>query len=242
MRIKFITLTCEKYHNTRVSKIRETWGSHQDISFLSDMNVGDDIIGYDYLPKGYENIHYKYSEFFRNYSNMSYDWYFFTDDDTYVNIGNVEKLLEEYNPSDPICIGICGELNPDATDKDGNYTGFPLHTIRGSGVELPLKYVGGGAGFILSVKSMKVINRYLSELDTDDIPRCYNSDVTIGFWMRGSMINLINTTGFWWTTPNNLGHNDDDIKNSYTYHYVNEKMMNELYEKLHNNTSKGSIK
>ena len=62
MKIKFITLTCEKYHNTRVDTIRKTWGANKDIWFLSDMNVGDDIIGYDYLQSGYENIWMKYSE------------------------------------------------------------------------------------------------------------------------------------------------------------------------------------
>lgn len=227
MRIKFITLTCEKYHNTRVSKIKETWGKDQDVIFLSDMNVGDDIIGYDYLPKGYENIHYKYSEFFRKYSDMSYDWYFFTDDDTYVNVNNIKILLDKYISNDPICIGVYGKLNPDATDKDGNYTGFPLNTIQGSETSLPLTYPSGGAGFILSVESMRVINKYLNSVD--DIPRCYSSDVTIGFWIRNSGISPVNMYGFWWTNPVELKHDDESISKSYTYHYVSEKMMDELF-------------
>lgn len=227
MKIKFITLTCEKYHDSRVSKIRETWGKGQDISFLSDLNIYSDIIGYDYLPKGYQNIHYKYSEFFRQYSNFSYDWYFFTDDDTYVNIDNVKNILKKYNCDEPICIGRVGRLNPDATDKDGNYTGFPLDSIQGSGTLLPLTYVGGGAGFILSVESFKIINHYLNNLN--DIPRCYSGDVTVGFWLRNSGIKCVNNDGFWWSHPVDLGHTDDDIRKNCTYHYVDEKMMDELF-------------
>ncbi len=227
MKIKFITLTCEKYHNNRVSKIRETWGSGQSITFLSDLNVGDDIIGYEHLPKGYENIHYKYSEFFKKNSDFSYDWYFFTDDDTYVNIDNINELLKKYNHTDSICIGVYGELHPDATDKHGNYTGFPLYTIKGDDTDLPLTYPSGGAGFILSVESMRRINEYLNTVS--DSPRCYNSDVTIGFWIRNAGIIGVNVDGFWWTNPNELNHTNDSIKNSYTYHYVNEKMMEELF-------------
>ena len=72
MKIKFIILTCEKYHNTRVDIIRKTWGENKDIWFLSDMNIGDDIIGYDYLQKGYENIWMKYSELLKNTTSYEY--------------------------------------------------------------------------------------------------------------------------------------------------------------------------
>jgi hypothetical protein len=227
VKIKFITLTCEKYHDSRVSKIRQTWGNAQDVTFLSDLNIGDDIIGYEHLPKGYENIHYKYSEFFRTNSDLSYDWYFFTDDDTYVNIKNINDLLKNYKPTESICIGVYGELHPDATDKHGNHTGFPLYTIKGEGTNLPLTYPSGGAGFILSVESMKRINQYLNTIS--DSPRCYNSDVTIGFWIRNAGIVGVNVDGFWWTNPDELKHSNENIKNSYTYHYVNEKMMEDLY-------------
>lgn len=228
MKIKFITLTCEKYHNSRVTKIRETWGKGQDITFLSDTTIEPDIVGYDYLPKGYENIYYKYIEFLKRYSNLSYDWYFFTDDDTWVNIDNVTNVLSEYNCEDSICIGSVCILNSDATDRNGNHTGFPLDTITGNGTSLPLTYVSGGAGFILSAKTMKSIIHYLN--NTNDIPRCYSSDVTIGFWLRNCGIICTNNERFWGTNPKVLDHTEDDIKKNCTYHYVDEKMMNELFD------------
>ena len=39
MKIEFIIITCEKYHNTRVESIRNTWGNKQNLTFLSDMNI-----------------------------------------------------------------------------------------------------------------------------------------------------------------------------------------------------------
>lgn len=229
MRIKFITLTCEKYHNTRVSNIRKTWGKNQDITFLSDIIVGDDIIGYDYLQKGYENVWMKYSEFLRINDSFEHDWYFFTDDDTFVNTKNVYTLLKKYNSYDSICIGHMGAIHSDGKDMNGQYTGFPINTISGKDTHLPLYYVSGGAGFILSNKSMKQISAYIKGLENHEIPKSYNGDVTFGFWIRNSKIEIKDIIGFWWTNPTELKHHSSEIKSSYTYHYVNESEMLELY-------------
>lgn len=226
MKIRFVTITCEKYHDTRVKKIRETWGKSQDVLFLSDSNIGTDIIGYEHLAKGYENIWLKYSEFFKSYNDLSYDWYFFTDDDTFVNLKNIEILLKNYDTNSPICVGHVGELNPDGTDMDGNQTGFPLHTIHGNGTQLPIIYVSGGAGFILSKKSMELICDYIKK--ETNVPGSYNSDVTFGFWGRNAGVNIVDIKGFWWTNPTELNHSLSEIENSYTYHYVSESMMDEL--------------
>lgn len=226
MRIKFITLTCEKYHDTRVCCIRETWGENQDITFLSDVNSGNDILGYEYLPKGYENISHKYFEFIRKYENFDYDWYFFTDDDTFVNVDNVKKLLENFNTEDNICIGHEGALNIDGTDMDGNQTGFPIYTISGEGSWLPIRYVSGGAGFILSKKSMRIICDYAKKCENP--AKSYNSDVTFGFWMRNVNIKIVDVVGFWWTNPSDLRHNESEINESFTYHYVNIENMQKL--------------
>jgi len=233
-KIKFVILTCEKYHDNRVESIRKTWGKNQDIWFLSDFNQGDDIIGFDYLQRGYENIWMKYSEFLKNLSSIEHDWYFFTDDDTFVNIDNINQLLKNYNSSDAICIGHVGALNSNGTDMDGNFTGFPMQTIIGKDTNLPLYYVSGGAGFILSKKSMNLICEYIRSLNSYEIPRSYNGDVTFGFWMRNSGIKVQDILGFWWTNPNELNHTKEQIQKSYTYHYVNELNMVEI----HNSTTK----
>ena len=233
MKIKFITLTCEKYHSTRVESIRNTWGKNQDVYFLSDMNIGKDIIGFEYLQKGYENIWMKYSEFLKTNRHFEHDWYFFTDDDTFVNMKNILDLLKEYKSDESICIGHMGALHSDGKDMDGQYTGFPIHTIIGKDTQLPLYYVSGGAGFILSNKSMRQICEYIRSLENYEIPRTYNGDVTFGFWMRNSKIEIKDVIGFWWTNPTDLKHDINKINSSYTYHYINDTEMYKMQETIY---------
>ncbi len=230
--MKVIAVTCQKYHHNRVKRINEPWGQEIEVIFLSDINEGESIIGYPDLERGYSNIWRKYVSLFREY-NFIDDYYLFCDDDTFVNVNNVKEVVKKYNYSG-ICIGIIGKLNKDATDKDGNYTGFPLNTILGENSELPIEYPSGGAGFILDKIAIENIKDYLSKIKDDDIPRSYNGDVTIGFWLRNSNVRLINQEGFWWTNPDELKHNIEDIKKSYTYHYINEDMMLQLHKKIKN--------
>jgi len=242
MKLKFITLTCPKYHNTRVKQIKNTWGKTQQIIFLSDTTVVPDIIGYDYIPNGYENVWCKYVEFLKNYTNDETDWIFFTDDDTFVNISNAENLLKNYDPNLNICIGRMGLLNSDGTDKDGNQTGFPFNTISGVNAELPLWYPGGGSGFVLSRTAMLCLTTYIKNIIHETIPRCINGDVTFGFWLKNCNIKLIDIVGFWWTNPSNLNHSLEEIKKSITYHYASEKIIEYLYNLTNedlNNTRSG---
>lgn len=232
MKIKYIVITCEKYHDTRVKSVRETWGNEENITFLSDKTIGDDIVGFDYLIKGYENIWMKLYEFLKKNTDFDQDWYFFTDDDTFVNKKNTNSLLDGYNPESLLCLGHVGALNADATDLDGNFTGFPLHTIMGKNTELPIRYVSGGAGFILSRSSMKSICNYLNTLEQYQVPRSYNSDVTFGFWMRNCGIVIKDIFGFWWTNPKELNHDIDVVKSSYTYHYISDSEMFNLNGEL----------
>jgi hypothetical protein len=229
--MKAVVITCEKYHNSRVLKIDESWGNKIDVIYLSDINDGIKFIGYPELEKGYSNIWKKYVEFFKKYE-FNDEFYLFCDDDTFVNMKNINSL--NISNDIPVCVGIIGTLNKDATDKDGNNTGFPLYTIIGKDIELPVNYPSGGAGFILNKKAIINIKNYLSSIGSEDIPRSHNGDVTIGFWLRNSGINLVNQHGFWWTNPKELKHEIEDINKSYTYHYVDEDMMIELYKKIEN--------
>ncbi len=230
MKVKFITLTCEKYHDNRVDSIRKTWGKGQDVSFLSDFNLGTDIVGYENLPRGYEFVSLKYIEYLKNQKEFDHDWYFFTDDDTFVHIENVTSLLERKNPDDMICIGHMGRLNMDGTDMDGNQTGFPLATIKGDGTSLPIDYVSGGAGFILSRNAMSSICEYMRKIENP--ANSYNGDVTFGFWMRQSGITVVDVNGFWWTNPIELKHNLNNAKESFTYHYIDPETMRHLHMHL----------
>lgn len=230
-KIKYIVITCPKYHDSRVSAIENSWGLEQDMLYLSDINLNDKIIGFPELKQGYENICLKLMKLIRTYNFNDKDWYFFCDDDTFVRTDRIEELIEkEYN--EPVCLGIIGTLNPDATDKHGQYTGFPLYTIQGKNVSLPITYPSGGAGFLLNKVAICKLQKYLLESYDEDVPRSYNSDVTFGFWLKNSQIELINIEGFWWNNPYELKHDDFTLSESYTYHYITPEMMYFLKNKF----------
>ena len=231
MEFKAIILTCEKYHNTRVSAIDNSWGKFVKPLYLSDLTIGDKFIGYPDLPRGYDNIWMKYTKFFKEYE-FNDDWYIFADDDTFVNVKKISELITNYKSDSPVCLGIVGCLNKDATDLHGNHTGFPLGTITGDNTNLPIYYPSGGAGFILSKAAANQIKQYLIDLDLGTTPRCYNSDVTMGFWIRNSAVKLDSIAGFWWNNPSDLDHDESTILDSYTYHYVSENLMIELNSKI----------
>jgi hypothetical protein len=77
-------------NTTRIEyNLLEKLGETQDVVFLSDLNISPDIIGFEYLQRGYENIWMKYVEMLKSWTDFNYDWHFFTDDYTFVNIENM---------------------------------------------------------------------------------------------------------------------------------------------------------
>ncbi len=232
--IQFIILTCDKYIETRADTIKRTWGKDNDVIFLTDSNLNiNNFIGYD-TPKNYNGIYFKYLNFFKNYDFTKKNYYFFTDDDTFVNLKNLEKLeLQDKDSSFAICRLLC--LNPDGTDLWGNQTGTNVSIIRGDNVNLPLYYPSGGSGFILSQRACISVQNYVRTIQ--NLPWCIFGDVSIGFWLRNSNVELIKNNNFWWDTHDNLLNNKwvpyNDDSDVITYHYVNEKIMEE-YNKKYN--------
>ena len=227
MKIKFVILTCPKYHDTRLKTIEETWGLNKDILWLSDENIGNNIIGFDDIPRGYDYVWMKYLRLFERV-DINADWVVFCDDDTWVNYKNLYSILENNNTDEPIVIGRLGYLGPDGTDLNGQQTGYPIASIKGDNSELPLSYCGGGAGFALNIKAFKSIKNYINS-NVNKVT-AYHSDVTIGFWMRNSGIKMINNDTFWWGTHKSLNHSDEEVVSNTTYHYVDSELMKHYFE------------
>lgn len=232
MNIKYIVLTCEKYLNTRAESIKKTWGKDKDLIFLSDKNGSNNIISFDNLSSSYSDMWQRYYEFIRQI-DIDNEWVLFADDDTYINISNLNKLINTLNHEDSIYIGKKLFLSEIATDFDGQYTGFPLNSLIGEGAYLPLEYASGGAGFLLSKKSYKTIRNYLLQLNSP--ARAYNTDVAFGMWIRNCNINITNNIKFNSNNPIKLCHSKNEILDSITYHYVNERLMLSLHEFINEN-------
>lgn len=232
--IEFVVLSCDAYITTRVRAIRESWAIGENVKYLVDSQSDlEDVIGYN-TQKNYSGIYEKYLNFFKTYNFNNYDYYFFTDDDTFVNKTNLNKL--NLPPKDELfCMGRILCLNPDGTDCWGNQTGADLSQIKGNKVTLPLHYLSGGSGFILSKSSCIEVQKYL--LNCNDPPKSKYGDVSIGFWMRNSKVRLIKNENFWWSTHEKLLGNSWETytsdENVITFHYVNEETMLR-YDKKYN--------
>lgn len=235
--ILFVVLTCDEYIKNRVESIKNSWGKDVSVVYLTDTQTDDPkIIGYN-TPKDYDGIQDKYYEFFINYDFSKYNFYFFLDDDTFVNLKNLKNLsLPE--PNNDFCIGRELHLNKDGKDKWGNFTGYPMGKLKNNGSELPLIYPSGGSGFIISKSGVLKIQNYLKNIK-DERPISGHSDVSIGFWIRGNNIKFISSDKFWWDTPNNLLSNKwESFTNeldAITFHYVKPEMMLEFHSKYNIN-------
>jgi hypothetical protein len=234
--ILFVVLTCDTYISDRVESIKNSWGKTINVVYLTDSNTNEpNLIGYD-TPKNYDGIQEKYYNFLLQYDFTKYKYFFFLDDDTFVNLKNLE-LLDLPDHNELFCIGRELHLNGDRTDKWGNDTGYPMFKLKNKGSELPLIYPSGGSGFILSKVSVIKIQEYLNSVKNDR-PISGHSDVSIGFWMRNCGIKFISSNQFWWNTPENLITNiwekfiDDGT--FITFHYVNPELMKTYHEKYNN--------
>jgi hypothetical protein len=231
---QFIILSCDNYIDSRIRVIDETWGKIVNKVFLIDSDLENaNCIGYN-TPKNYDGIQEKYIQFFINYNFNEFQYYFFTDDDTFIVLNNLQK---ENIPKDEevFCIGRHLHLSPEGMDKWGNNTHYPLNKISGENSSLPLDYVSGGSGFILSTKACKKIKEYLRNMDSPNIPRSAHGDVSIGFWMRACGIKVIPSNNFWWDVPEKLIENKwekyEDDNTALTFHYVSTQRMPELNSK-----------
>jgi|688.fasta_scaffold818260_1 hypothetical protein len=230
--LEFIVLTCDKYLSTRVEAIKNTWGKGQNIKFLSDSkSENKQILGYD-TPQSYDGIYLKYLHFFKSYDFHKKNYFFFIDDDTFVNLNNLKDLqLPTSDKLFAICRLLC--LNNDGTDLYGNQTGTNLNLISGENTNLPLYYPSGGSGFILSKSACIAIQNYLNL--TTNTPQSIFSDVSLGFWARNCNVEIIPNANFWWDIHERLLQNNvekyESDENVVTFHYVNELQMSIYHEK-----------
>lgn len=229
---QFIVLTCDKYLNTRVKSIKNSWGKKVNIVYLTDTYSDEDsIIGYN-TPKTYEGIQDKYYSFFKNYDFSKYEYYFFVDDDTFVNIVEFNNITI-FDSHENLILGKELHLNEDGTDKNGNPTGYPMHKIRGKNTGLPLTYPSGGAGFIITRTTCKKIQNFLND-GLGEIPFSAHSDVTVGFWLRSVGTEMRHSDLFFGSSIYNLNNFEkmvyDKERKFLTFHYINEIDMVNLDE------------
>ena len=236
MNLQFVVLTCDSYLDSRVVDLRNTFLSNQNRVFLSDtISHLEDVVGYN-TPKNYDGIQDKYIQFFKNYDFSKFEYYFFIDDDTFVNVSNLQKLKLP-DSSEKHCIYRLCYLSERGLDYHGNNTGYPIFKIKNA--SLPVYHPSGGSGFILTKECCLKLQSYLNNLEYNKIPISGHSDVTIGFWLRECNVNMIPNGQLWWTKPEELYTNKDwpfneqSEKEFITFHYIKDELVHE-YQKKYN--------
>jgi len=199
MKIAYIILTCEKYMNTRVEWQAKTMLSsvdRNDIYYLGHtMDTEKRIFSWG-AGDDYNSLPYKFVDFFRN-SDLTYDWFFLIDDDTFVFHDRVLNLLSSYDPTQKICIG-----------KELDHI---KHMVWGL-------YMSGGAGTIISYPVYKELCEYLKPRTNTDVIYHYCADICLGMWMKKlSGMKMVDHPQF---HTDQYNKNTDSAEEAITFHHL----------------------
>jgi len=224
MKIQNLIITCDKNAGLQ-DTIRQTYAKDCDSYLFFGDSFGSDSIAYLGIPTGYQYVPFKlaYGIMSCN-SHDEFDFYFFQDDDTYVDIAALKKEIEncEMSNEKPQCLG---RIFRNYGQKEALEQGMPLQSLRGKDCNLPVDYPSGGAGFVINRVGFKAIRNYLRS--NVEFATAYNSDISIGLWMRNiGSFELIHSEKF---RSDSTGY---DVSNdNVSFHYMNSQKMNELYQK-----------
>lgn len=159
-----------------------------------------------YFSNGKKNLR-ELKRIYENKLHKNVDWLLFCDDDTFVNIPNLERLLPTLDKK--VMYGCV--LN-------GTWPGDPS-----------LSYLSGGAGYLMSSKLLDILSFPPLEL----LQYSFYSDVCVGLWMRAHGVQFNNIAGFHTDIPEVYNLDKNYIKQAYTFHYVKEcSQVQSLLEKF----------
>lgn len=182
----------DRYYN-----VKETWGKDVDCLFYSDhRDVKKNIIKVS-DRNDYHSNEPKHINALTYVSNniTGYDWFFFCDDDTFVNT----KKLNEF------------VIDIDKESVHGS-------SIKGSWSRDPsLDYCSGGAGYLIHFDLLKKIKKHVKVFNSG------YSDVSLGMTLRELNIKSINHDVFRSQPPEFYNYNINDFKNFISFHYIKTK-------------------
>ena len=186
----------------RYDGIVNSWGKNVDFLFYSDcdnedkkiVKVSDNSSYSSNEPKHINVIKYLVEH------DYQYEWFFFCDDDTFVNTKNLENNLDLFDKDK-----INGSVLKDTWPQDRS-----------------LVYCSGGAGYLIHKTLLPIISK------TIKLGSGY-SDVSLGICAKELNIGFINHDGFKSQAPNFYKVEKTLIKDIYTFHYIKPDLMNEMY-------------
>jgi hypothetical protein len=182
-----------------------SWGKDVDYIFYADcdneekkiIKVSDDSTYSSNEPKHINVIKYLIE------NNYQYEWFFFCDDDTFVNTKNLEHDFSIFEKDK-----VNGSILKGTWSKDTT-----------------LNYCSGGAGYLIHKSLLEIISKNIKSGDSG------YSDVTLGLCLREMGIENKNFDEFHSQAPKYYKMENSKIKDVFTFHYVQSNEM-ETFDKL----------
>jgi hypothetical protein len=204
----------------RYEAVVNTWGKDVDFIFYADcddeekkiIKVSDDTSYSSNEAKHVNVIKYLFD------NDYQYEWFFFCDDDTFVNTKKLEENLNNFDKEK-----IIGQKLKGTWPTDTN-----------------LEYCSGGAGYLINKNILEKIAPMITIKDTG------YSDVTLGLSIIELGLKVVNqipklvtqiehNEKFNGQSPTYYNIDISSIKDVFTYHYIDSQTMVEMYEILNNN-------
>jgi hypothetical protein len=184
--------------------IVNSWGKDVDYIFYADcdneekkiVKVSDDSTYSSNEPKHINVIKYLIE------NDYQYDWFFFCDDDTFVNTKRLENNLENFD-----------------VEKINGYV------LKGTWKkDLTLNYCSGGAGYLIHKTLLTKISETIKTTDSG------YSDVSLGLCAKDLNIEYNHIEDFRSQNPDYYKVDKTLIKDIFTFHYISSELMVEMYE------------
>jgi hypothetical protein len=213
-------------YSDRQESILKTWLNQiSNYVFYTDNvnNIGNQIsvtdkTSYEYC--GLKQIN-RFKQIIKKKEYLNYDFFIFCDDDTVLNIKNINLLIKNLDINFVYgCVG--NTWTPDNS----------------------LYYCSGGAGFIVPSKIFKNLKKqpFLYPYDDEKHHHMFGwSDVQAGLFFRDNNFKCINVDGFYYSEPKEFNideknpENFDKIKEAYSFHYIRTHEQRKVITDIFNN-------
>ena len=224
MKLLVTILSTEKYFETRVKYVKESWlkdfsyyiilSDHEDKS-SNVVKITDDNSYESAVEKNLKSFSYIYD----NYSN--FDWFLNVDDDSFVNYKNLMELISTL-PIDKVVK--VGHLN-------NGTAGFGIN------------YHSGGAGTLFNKEALKILKKitdtnkydyYRDEFESYTATQTPFADANVGIFCNDNNLTQVHCPLFNPEKPTFHNYTNDEIRKQITFHYIYGEEQVKLYNFIKN--------
>jgi hypothetical protein len=208
-----------KKHTDRIDNVLETWAQKIDTVFYSDHEDFEKNVLKVSNRDDYASGEEKQINILNTINNLTngedeiildvYEWLFFVDDDTFVNVDNLTEYIQTLDENK-----VYGSVFDSEKDSEN-----PMYV--NNVVPKDAKFPSGGAGFLVSSKIVRSIQNFSN----------YNTscgDVSAGLNFYFNNIDQEHSTLFNSQNPDLYNHSEETQKEMISYHYIKtlEEMQN----------------